>query len=142
MIEAIRVLLVDDDEDDFGLTQALLLNSTQPKFHLDWASKFDRAVVEMERQFHDIFLIDYRLGNHDGLELLSRFASSKVPIIMLTGDDNPAVDLKAMQLGAMDYLIKGHIDAQLLERSIRYSLARKRTEEHLRETQELLEQRV
>src|ERR1051326_3902440 len=96
----------------------------------------------MERAHHDIFLIDYRLGNHDGLELLSRFGSAKIPIIMLTGDDNPAIDLKAMQLGAMDYLIKGRIDAPLLERSIRYSIVRKRTEEQLRETQEQLEERV
>src|SRR5438552_13534241 len=61
---------------------------------------------------------------------------------MLTGEDDRSIDLQAMQLGAMDYLVKGQVNAPLLERSIRYSIERKRTEEKLREAREELEERV
>src|SRR5579884_3541690 len=127
MTDPIRVLLVDDDEDDYLLTQSLLQDISETHFALDWVSTFDRAIEEMAKARHDIFLVDYRLDSRNGLELLSQFASSEIPIIILTGQDSPEIDLKAMELGAMDYLVKGHIDAPLLERSIRYSIARKNT---------------
>jgi signal transduction histidine kinase len=136
------VLLVDDDQDDYYLTRDLLADIPNARFKLDWVDSFDRAVEEMKLARHDVFLVDYRLDSHNGLELLSKFARSKVPIIMLTGEDDRSLDLQAMQLGAMDYLVKGAINAPLLERSIRYSIARKRTEEQLREAQERLEERV
>jgi signal transduction histidine kinase len=142
MTETVSVLLVDDDEDDYRLTKDLLAEIPHTRFALKWVPTFEKAAEEMKLAEHDIFLIDYRLGKHDGLQLLSQFAKSKVPIIILTGQDDRAVDLQAMRLGAMDYLVKGHIDAPLLERSIRYSIARKRTEEELRHAQEQLEARV
>jgi signal transduction histidine kinase len=136
------VLLVDDDEDDYRLTYDLLSDVPYTRYRLDWVSTFESAVEEMAGSRHDVFLVDYRLGVHNGLELLSRFARRHVPIIILTGERNRDIDLKAMQLGAMDYLVKGEITAPLLERSIRYSIARKRTEEELREARERLEERV
>jgi signal transduction histidine kinase len=142
MTDAQLVLLVDDDEDDYRLTRDLLVDIAHVRFKLDWVNNFDQAVAEMKRSRHDVFLIDYRLGKRNGLELLSRFARSKIPIIMLTGEDDRSIDMRAMQLGAMDYLVKGQINAPLLERSIRYSIARKRTEEELRESRERLEERV
>jgi signal transduction histidine kinase len=142
MTDVQLVLLVDDDEDDYRLTRNLLLDIAHTRFALDWVDTFDRAVDEMKGARHDVFLVDYRLGKHNGLELLSQFARSRVPIIILTGEDDRAIDLQAMQLGAMDYLVKGQINAPLLERSIRYSIARKRTEEELRESRERLEERV
>src|SRR5215467_10615567 len=142
MTDAQLVLLVDDDQDDYRLTHDLLADIPHARFKLDWVDSFDRAVEEMKRARHDVFLIDYRLGSHNGLELLFQFARSKVPIIILTGEDDRSLDLQAMQLGAMDYLVKGAINAPLLERSIRYSIARKRTEEQLREAQERLEEGV
>jgi signal transduction histidine kinase len=142
MSETVSVLLVDDDEDDYRLTKDLLAEIPHTRFALKWVLTFEKAAEEMKLAEHDIFLVDYRLGKDDGLQLLSQFANSKVPIIILTGQDDRAVDLQAMRLGAMDYLVKGHIDPPLLERSIRYSIARKRTEEALRQAQEQLEARV
>jgi signal transduction histidine kinase len=136
------VLLVDDDEDDYRLTRALLSDVPYTRYKLDWVSTFERAIEEMSEARHDVFLIDYRLGAHTGLELLSRFSRRPVPIIILTGERDRDIDLKAMELGAMDYLVKGEITAPLLERSIRYSIACKRTEEELREARERLEERV
>src|SRR5437867_3512329 len=133
-----RVLLIEDDEEDYLLTRDLLFDSKDSRFDLDWISSYDAAVEAMQQGDRDIYLIDYRLGQRDGLELLKRFAASSFPMIILTGQDDRELDLQAMRLGAMDYLIKGQINAALLERSIRYSIARKRTEEALRRKDEFL----
>ena len=76
----------------------------------------------------DVALVDYRLGAHDGLELLSAAAKAGVstPIILLTGQDDLETDVRAASAGASDYLIKGGTDAPSLERSIRYALERQR----------------
>jgi signal transduction histidine kinase len=133
-----RVLLIEDDEDDYFLTRDLLAESKDTKFQLDWVSTYAEAVASFERPRHDVYLVDYNLGEHDGLELLRRFATSSFPMIMLTGRDQREIDLEAMRCGAMDYLVKGQINSALLERSIRYSIARKRTEEALRHKDEFL----
>ena len=134
----IRVCLIEDDDDDYVVTRDLLQESCHTRFHLDRVSTYAAAVNALQRAEHDVYLIDYRLGAHNGLELLQQFAASSAPLIMLTGQNDRDVDLEAMRSGAMDYLVKGRTDAALLERSIRYSIARKRTEESLRHKDEFL----
>jgi len=101
---------------------------------MDWTDTFEKGLESILRQLHDVYLIDYRLGGRDGLELL-RSAVAKgcmAPMILLTGLDDHEVDMEAMKAGAMDYLVKGELTPALLERSIRYSLERKRVENLLR----------
>jgi signal transduction histidine kinase len=131
----LRVLIADDDEDDYFLTRDLLLQSRRQKVHLDWAPNYREALQAIERNEHDVYLFDYRLGEGDGLELLRQAVARgcKAPIILLTGDDDWETDVQAMKGGAADYLVKGHFDAQLLERSIRYAIERKRAKEELLE---------
>jgi signal transduction histidine kinase len=129
----IRVLVADDDEDDYVLTKDLLLRSRRQRVHLDWAASYREALQAIERNEHDVYLFDYRLGEGDGLELLRQALARgcKAPIILLTGDDDWETDIQAMKAGAADYLVKGRFDAQLLERSIRYAIERKRAQEAL-----------
>jgi two-component system CheB/CheR fusion protein len=136
--ETIRVLLIEDDEEDYILTRELLADSTDTRFDVKWVSTYSSAVDALRGGDSDVFLIDYRLGQHDGLELIKQFAASPFPMIMLTGEDDRTIDLEAMRFGAMDYLVKGQINTALLERSIRYSIARKHTEEALRRKDEFL----
>jgi len=135
---AVRILLVEDDEDDFVLTRDLLGESRRTRFELDWISTFGEAIEALQRDSHDVALIDYRLGEHDGLELLhfARDLGVTAPLILLTGQGDGDIDLAAMRAGAADYLIKGQIDAPLLERSIRYALEQSRTLQALRESEE------
>ena len=131
-LNPLRVLVADDDEDDYILTRDLLLSRSQ-KVHLDWAATYREALQAIERNEHDVYLFDYRLGEGDGLELLRQALARgcKAPIILLTGDGDWETDIQAMKAGAADYLVKGRFDAQLLERSIRYAIERKRAQEEL-----------
>ena len=133
--ERVRVLLVEDDEDDYIMTRDLLSEVPGDKYDLEWVQSYDAGLEAIGCNQHDVYLIDYRLGAHTGLELLHRSLQNgcERPMILLTGQDSQSVDVEAMQTGAADYLVKGRIDSSLLERSIRYSIERKRAEKALEE---------
>ena len=135
---AIRVLLVDDDEDDYVMTRELLSEAATGVFQLDWASDYDEAVAMIERREHDVYLLDYRLGERSGLEILRAVGSKNPhsPMILLTGQGDDGIDLEAMREGAADYLIKGQLTSDLLARSIRYSMERAKASQSLRESEE------
>jgi signal transduction histidine kinase len=132
---ALRVLIADDDEDDYILTRDLLLRIGRPRFQLDWTPSYEGALEAIELNQHDVYLFDYHLGHSDGLQLMREALARgcKAPIILLTGNDNWETDVEAMKAGAADYLVKGHLDARLLERSIRYALERTRAQAELLE---------
>ncbi|PWY45609.1 EAL domain-containing protein [Pseudomonas sp. RW405] len=121
-----RLLLVDDDEDDFVITRDLLRGFHQEQVSLDWCSDFQQGLEAISRQEHDLYLVDYRLGSDTGLELIhrAREAGVKAPIILLTGQGDAHLDAKAIELGADDYLVKGQFDSSQLLRSVRYSIDR------------------
>jgi diguanylate cyclase (GGDEF)-like protein/PAS domain S-box-containing protein len=121
-----RLLLVDDDEDDFVITRDLLRGFHQGEICLDWCSDFQQGLEAISRQEHDLYLVDYRLGSDTGLELIhrAREAGVKLPIILLTGQGDAHLDAKAIELGADDYLVKGQFDSSQLLRSVRYSIDR------------------
>ena len=120
----IRVLLVEDDEDDYILTRTLMSAPENRNLHLDWVEDYDEAFTCMKANTHDVYLIDYRLGERTGIELIQAAtgAGCQAPMILLTGQDDQSVDYSAMAIGASDYLVKGRIDANLLGRSVRYAL--------------------
>jgi diguanylate cyclase (GGDEF)-like protein/PAS domain S-box-containing protein len=136
--EPVKVLLIDDDEDQYVLTRALLTEIERDRYRLDWEPGYDAALAAIRAQAHDVYLLDYYLGARNGLELLREAVGGgcRAPIIMLTGLNDRDVDLEAMKVGAADYLNKGRLDEGLLERSIRYALERARTLEALRESEE------
>jgi signal transduction histidine kinase len=130
-MERVRVLLVEDDEDDYLLTRDLLNEIDSRRFALEWLSSYEAAIQRVGRNDFDICLFDFRLGAHTGLDLLhaARALHCTAPVILMTGQGDLEVDLQAMRSGAADYLVKGEIDAALLERSIRYAIQQKRMEE-------------
>lgn len=133
----VRVLLVDDDEDDYVLTRDWF-SQMQGALKLEWVASYDAALEAISDHHHDVYLFDYRLGERTGLELLREAVTKgcSAPIILLTGQGDHQVDIEAMKAGAADYLEKSQIGAPLLERSIRYAIERKRTEEALRQQTE------
>jgi PAS domain S-box-containing protein len=136
----IRVLLVDDDEHSYVLTRHHLARISVGKFVLDWAPTYEKGLELIAETRHDVYLLDYRLGAHTGIDLLKEALAlgSKAPMIMLT-TENPEVDAEAMKLGAADFLSKDKLDAALLERSIRYSIKHFHTLQQLREREAQME---
>jgi PAS domain S-box-containing protein len=134
----IRVLLVEDDPEDYLLTSDVLGDIKGMQFDVDWAKTYEAAIAALEQQRHDIGLVDYQLGKHTGLEVLqgAKKLGCRIPLVMLTGQDDRKIDVKAMEAGAADYLIKGRIDAPTLERTIRYTIEHVRTTETLRQSEE------
>ncbi|GAB4028066.1 two-component system sensor histidine kinase NtrB [Spirosoma koreense] len=122
--ETIRVLLIEDDEDDYLLTKALVSAKENSTIKLDWVDNYEQAMTAIGSGKYDVFLVDYRLGPYTGIELIQEAfrIGCRAPMILLTGQDDLTVDQSALELGAADYLVKGRIDAQLLGRSIRYAL--------------------
>lgn len=120
----IRVLLIDDDEDDFSLTRANLSEIKGSRFILDWVKTYEEGLETSLREAYDVILLDYRLGEKNGLDLLRELQEKGClsPVILLTGQSEWEVDIAAMEAGAADFLDKNRLDATLLERSIRYAL--------------------
>jgi signal transduction histidine kinase/HPt (histidine-containing phosphotransfer) domain-containing protein len=137
--ETIKVLLVEDDEDDYILTRGLLSEVNAGKYELDWASSYEEGLRVARRREHHVCLVDYRLGERSGVELIreARESGLTTPMILLTGQGNHDVDVEATQAGATDYLVKDETPATRLERTIRYAVElnteRCRAEEKLAE---------
>jgi diguanylate cyclase (GGDEF)-like protein/PAS domain S-box-containing protein len=134
----LRVLLVEDDEDDFVLTRSMLLANGRTKFDVEWEQTYADALRATQLAAYDLYLVDYRLGEHTGLELVRSAwgADPPAPVILLTGQDDYAVDLEATSLGVTDYLVKGTIDAPSLERTIRYAVRQHQAMLDLRRSEE------
>ena len=120
----IKVLIVDDDEDDALLAREYLSQSESYKFDIIWEPDPTKAQEKIVHGDFDVFLIDYRLGSQNGLDLIKHAAVKEVlkPSILLTGQGDLKVDLLASRYGAADYLVKSELNASVLERSIRYAV--------------------
>jgi signal transduction histidine kinase len=124
MADKIKILLVDDDEDDFIITRENIDEIPIKKYSLDWVSSYAEGLKAIQDRKYDVYLIDYRLGAHTGLELIREAmkAECSSPLILLTGQGDREIDEQAMKAGASDYLVKGNMNPVQLERAIRYSL--------------------
>ena len=121
-----RVLLVDDDEDEYVLLRSLLAHTSDYRFTVSWTPSYDDALRRMMAREFDAYLIDYRLGARSGIELLeeSVAAGCEEPLIVLTGEKSSDLDSAALQAGAVDFIDKQQLTAPLLERSLRFAVER------------------
>ena len=139
--KTIRVLVLDDNEDDFAFVKILLGKSVTSTYALDWAPTEADALKALQANRYDVGLFDYKLGGTTGLEILRTLQAEQceMPIILLTGSENPEVDQAALDAGAADYLCKGSLDTTRLERAIRYSISHAQMLSALRESQAQLQ---
>ena len=95
MPDKIRVLLVDDDEDDFIITRDIIHDIPGRQYYLlDWTASFNEALQTHQQKQHDVYLVDFRLGAHDGLELITTAVEEGyiAPFILLTGQSDRETD--------------------------------------------------
>ncbi len=121
-----RILIVDDDEDDFIIIGGYIKSIYGNSFHIEWGKNFVEGINKLFSGKYDMYFVDYRLGIKNGVDFLEEAESRKieVPGVLLTGKGNYEVDIKAMKFGAVDYLVKTELSSEKLERCIRYALER------------------
>ena len=134
----IRILLIDDDEEDYVITRGMLDQLDQQHISLEWVATYAEGKEALEADDHDLYLLDYILDERTGLDLLRELdqETCRSPVIMLTGKGNFTVDVDAMRLGVADYLDKATVDPELLERTVRYVLDRLKSQRALQESEE------
>ena len=122
----LRILVVEDDEDDFLLINDYIKHLRAWTCEVKWISRYDEAIEELSRNVYTICFSDYRLGAKNGIDLIKDIQNrnSNTPVILLTGKGNYEIDIEATKAGAFDYLIKADLDEDKLERTIRYTLER------------------
>ena len=127
----ITVLLIDDDEEDYIIIDHVFRRIADSPFKLEWCATYDEAKRLIEAHAYDIYLIDYRLGEYSGLDLLKIAEPQKhpEPFIMLTGAGDRRIERRSLQLAADDYLVKGSFGPELLSRTLHYALGRKQNEQ-------------
>ena len=135
-----RIMLVDDDEDDFVVMREMLSGIENWKMNLDWAPSYNDALRAVKGKAYDLCLMDYRLDHGTGLELMHEMQKSgfSAPVIVLTGKGDHEIDLRAMQDGAADYLEKSQVNPHILERTIRYAMERAKNLDSLRQSERQL----
>ncbi|MDO8187961.1 EAL domain-containing protein [Conexibacter sp. JD483] len=136
--EPVKVLLVDDDEDDYVVTSDLLGRQDRARFAVEWCRDYEQALRAIRAGGHDVYLFDIHLGARSGLDLVRESAGMRAnaPVIMLTGRSDYELDLEATSLGVTDYLVKQELDGCSLERSIRYAMNHQRALNDLRRSEE------
>ena len=136
--ETIKVLLVEDDPDDVLIINDMLDEATDSLFHVIDADRLEKGLGYLGQESFDVALVDLGLPDSQSLDTLDKIKSQApdMPIIVLTGLSDEEVAFQAVREGAQDYMVKGSINSNLLERSIRYAIERKRTEKLLITTQE------
>lgn len=119
-----KVLLVEDDRGQARIVQASFEKFARERFELFWASTYEEGLAALKQNQFDACLLDYQLGPRSGLDLLREVQDLGIdtPIIFVTSEGSPDVDELAMNLGALDYLVKFEMSPRSLERSLRYAL--------------------
>lgn len=133
MDNKIKILFIDREQGEYLLIAEVLSHIRHVQYELAWCDQLELALPKILSQEFDVALLDYYWGETSARDLLNaaRVQACQTPIVVMTDEMETEVDREAIRAGAADYLIKGQIDHQLLERTLRYAIERKRTEQHL-----------
>jgi two-component system, NtrC family, sensor kinase len=127
-MQEIHTLIVEDSRLDARILEGLMKKSTFFDFHSHVVTSGETALSFIEETPVDLIMLDLGLPDSTGADTISRMTRiiRNVPAIVLTGDDDEKLALTALRHGAQDYLVKGHIDLDTLDKSVRYALERHR----------------
>ena len=128
-----KVLLIEDSPVDMRLIQEMLTGETDSPFAMECAGQLSEAMEQLDKTHFDVILLDLGLPDSYGLEtfIRTRAQAPRVPIVVLTGQNDEELPIKAVHQGAQDYLVKGRINGSALRRCLRYAIERKHIQEAL-----------
>jgi two-component system cell cycle response regulator len=129
----INVLLIEDNDVDARLTQDLLAEWSVEEFKVTHAKTLSDGLAYIDKGRFDAILLDLSLPDAFGLPTVRQVHATNpsIPVVVLSGVSDQSLALQAVQQGAQDYLVKGQGHPELLARSVRYAIERKRSEERL-----------
>lgn len=138
MDKKVEILLFEDNPGDANLIEEMLEEFADFPYELKNVETLEEGLKSLKEHQFDVILSDLRLPDSDGIETFLNIhaINSQTPIIILTGINDEKTGIDAVKKGAQDYLVKGQVDGRLLNRSIRYSIERKRAEEKLQKSEE------
>ncbi|MEZ4722418.1 MAG: PAS domain S-box protein [Flavobacteriales bacterium] len=136
MDEKTHILLIEDNPVDQELLRIYLHDSALNIVKLDAVERLREGLEKLEENSYDLVLLDLSLPDSDDMDGLVAIRIQKpwMPVIILTGNSDPEIPIKAINQGAQDYLIKGTYTPEQLERCIRYARERKRSEQQLQQS--------
>ena len=129
-----KILLIEDNAADARFVREILKESSFLRFKLVHRVRLEEALKCLREASFDVLLLDLSLPDSHGIDSFNIICTQDqtVPIIVLTGLNDEELAIKLVRAGAQDYLVKGQFDNNLLTRSIRYAIERKKTEEALK----------
>lgn len=133
-----RVLLVEDNSADAVLVSELLSEHAPGEFDLAIRTSLEGANALLETESIDCVLLDLSLPDAQGLDGVDdmRNRHRTLPLVVLTGNPDDQLGLRAVYRGAQDYLVKNAADASHIARAIRYAVERKRAEMEIEEAKD------
>ncbi|RQH19778.1 diguanylate cyclase domain-containing protein [Okeania hirsuta] len=140
--DLIKVLLIENNTDDFILIYDLLSKVESPKILLDWENTYETGLTVMKKNQHDICLLDYNFGETKGLEILQTAINlgCQTPIVLLTDTENQELEMDLMNKRVADYLNKSEINEYTLNRIIRYTHEKNQSLNALKESKAKLQE--
>jgi DNA-binding response OmpR family regulator len=126
-----KILLVEDNDGDAFLIKKILTSGELPDFQVEHVFNLASAIESLKGGIFYAIVLDLSLPDSQGLDTIRRISeyAAKIPLLVLTGLDDEATNIRALQEGAQDYLFKSEINSANLRRAIRYAVERSRTQE-------------
>lgn len=133
--QALKLLLVEDNLADAHWIDCLLKEDSWQTSHIRHVNKVQDALDSLNHDDFDAILLDLFLPDSQGIESLElvQQKAPQLPIVILTGTDDPAIAVQSLRQGAQDYLIKGEFEGKTLNRSIQFAIERQRSEFKIRQ---------
>ncbi|MGA9141915.1 MAG: hybrid sensor histidine kinase/response regulator [Methanocella sp.] len=140
----IKALLVEDNPGDARLIKEMLAESKRSTFILTWVDRLSKGIDFIKNNAVDIVLLDLTLPDSSGRETFEKIVRQvpQMPVIILTGMDDEQLAISLLRSGLQDYIVKDTVNTDMLARSIRYAIERKRLEDALRIAHDEMEMRV
>ncbi len=135
-----RILLIEDNDDDAYLIREALSDATTVTVQLEWLDRLERGLTRLSQGHIDAVLLDLSLSDSQGLATFDTVHAHapEVPIVVLTGMNDEVTAIEAVHRGAQDYLAKKQLDSDRLVRALRYAMERHRVERQLGQSTERL----
>lgn len=119
--EGIHILCIEDNDDDYTLTQHSLKKNMKLAITVERASNWQEGLTSVRNNTFDVLILDYMLPDRNGLEIIELLKKENIniPIIMLTGAGNEKIAVEAMKEGVTDYITKDELYTGKLSESIK-----------------------